>query len=81
MMKELRTTECSVNQRGYLYNVVSLHFDDGGVLDLDVGDLFFGTFELYKDEDENIEFYVPENEYHTGFYLKFPNDSQTKYTN
>jgi hypothetical protein len=29
-------------------------------------------YEKYVDENGNVEIYIPENEYHTGFYLKVP---------
>jgi hypothetical protein len=29
-------------------------------------------FEMFEDKDGNVEIYIPENKYHTGFYLKLP---------
>ena len=32
-------------------------------------------YEEYTDTQGNVEIYIPENEYHTGFYLKIPKNS------
>ena len=43
------------------------------IFNLDTGDLLFQQngiiFEIYEDKDGNVEIYIPENEYHTGFYI------------
>jgi hypothetical protein len=33
------------------------------------------AYEEYTDAKGNIEIYIPENDYHTGFYLKIPKNS------
>lgn len=49
------------------------------VFDKEKGDLDFKRqgipYEIFKDENGNVEIYIPENEYHTGFYIKIPKNS------
>jgi hypothetical protein len=33
-------------------------------------------YEEYTDNDGNVEIYIPENEYHTGFYIKVPKNTK-----
>lgn len=34
------------------------------------------TGEYYQDENGNVEIYIPENEFHTEFYMKLPKDTK-----
>ena len=51
-------------------------FKNGDIIPIDLKTIFPNSTvsgQYFEDDKGNVEIYIPENEYHTSFYVKLPN--------
>ena len=56
------------------------NFENGDIVHVDLRSIFGNATvcgQAFKDEDGNIEVYIPEDKHHTEFYIKIPKNFKT----
>lgn len=54
-------------------------FQNGDIIQCDLREIFFSAIvsgQYFEDDKGNVEIYIPENKYHTDFYIKVPKNQK-----